>query len=348
MSKLAGEQNMGKADSAGKLAPGTPSDGRQPARWIAGATAPWAATLLALVLAGCGGGGGGDGASNAAQVSSPAVSTPAEPGAPTLTNNIPADGMAWINYRRAQIGMQTLTRNTLIDRAAQSHSDYQKTNNEVTHEEVTGKPGFTGVDASKRLTAAGYVFPVSGYAGEVISATSSSSGFFMAEELITAIYHRFAIFEPRFREIGTGSATTSQNYTYFTSDFATGNGQGGLGRGVMVTWPASNQTLVPTNFLSNNETPDPVPDINEVGYPISVHADISSIMVVDSFTVRAHGATTDLPVRMLKPDGDEHTPASAAAIIPLAVLKAGTTYDVSFKGSVDTVALTRNWSFTTR
>ena len=255
----------------------------------AGISAPsaghWAALGLALALAGCG--GGGDGASNTAAVATPAVITPAEPGAPALTNNIPADGLAWINYRRAQIGVQTLTRNAFIDRAAQSHSDYQKTNNEVTHEEVASKSGYTGIDASDRLSAAGYRFPVSGYAGEVISATSSSSGFFMAEELITAIYHRFAIFEPRFREIGTGSATTGQNYTYFTADFATGSGLGGLGRGTLVTWPAANQALVPVNFLSDNETPDPVPASNEVGYPISVHADISSTIVVDSFTVRA-------------------------------------------------------------
>jgi uncharacterized protein YkwD len=306
------------------------------------------ATAAALMgVAGCGGGGGSDSAA-ASSTAPPVVTTPQDPGAPTLTNNIPADGLAWINYRRAQIGVQTLTRNSFIDRAAQSHSDYQKTNNLVSHDELASKPGFTGVNVGKRLESAGYVFNVSGYAGEVISATSSSSGFFMAEELITAIYHRFAIFEPRFRDIGTGSATTTQKYTYFTSDFATGAGTGGLGRGAMVTWPASSQTLVPTNFMSDNETPDPVSGVNEVGYPVSVHADIGSIITVDSFTLRARGASADVSTRLLRHSDDEHTPESAAAIVPLTVLKAGTTYDVTFKGRVDTVAANRTWSFTTR
>ena len=71
-----------------------------------------------------------------------------------------------------------------------------------------------------RMLAAGYVYNKSSYAyGEVISATSSNSGFYMAEELITAIYHRFVMFEPKFREIGTGAATTAAGYTYFTDQF---------------------------------------------------------------------------------------------------------------------------------
>lgn len=304
-----------------------------------------------LALAGCGGGSDGDAGSATADTintpASPVVVAP-EPGAPALTNNIPADGLAWINFRRAQIGIPTLVRNTIIDRAAQAHSDYQKTNNVVSHAQTAGKPGFTGIDVEERLLKAGYVFTNRGYAGEVISATSSPSGFYMAEELITAIYHRFAIFEPKFREIGTGAATDAKNYTYFTTDFSTANGVGGLGRGVLVTWPAGNQKLVPVNFLSDNETPDPVAGVNEVGYPISLHADIGSTIRVNSFTVRARGSNADLVVKTLNPGGDAHTSSSVAAIIPLAPLKAGTVYDVSFTGSVDSVAANRSWAFTTR
>jgi len=64
--------------------------------------------------------------------------------------------------------------------------------------------------------------------------------------------------------------------------------------------------------------------------------------------VRQHGAASDLTVRLLTHDVDSDTPASAAAIIPLTVLNAATTYDVSFSGNVDGVAITRAWSFTTQ
>lgn len=304
------------------------------------------ALAVALAVSACGGGGGSDAPAAPANVAVPAAT---EPGAPVLTNNIPADGLAWINYRRAQLGIPVLNRNSLIDSAAQGHSDYQKTNNVVTHEQTAGKPGFTGLRTTNRLQGAGYQFGYNGYAGEVISATSNASGFYMAEELITAIYHRFAIFEPKFREIGTGSATTAAGYTYFTSNFATADASsGGIGRGQMAAWPINGQKLVPPNFFSDNETPDPIPNANEVGYPVSVHADLTSTVRVSSFTIRQRGANSDLATRQLAPGGDANTGNSVAAIIPLSPLRAGTVYDVSFRGTVDGATADRDWSFTTR
>lgn len=309
-----------------------------------------AGLLTALALAACGGGGGD--APAAVQVSA----TPApselqqEPGAPTLTRNIPQDGMNWINYRRAQAGMPVVTRNELLDIAARGHSEYQKANNIVTHEQTPGKPGFTGVNQGDRMTAAGYVYKNATYAyGEVISATSSDSGFYMADELITAIYHRFVIFEPKFKEVGTGAATTGSGYTYFTTNFASSNGYGpGLGSSNLVTWPFNGQVKVATNFFSDYEAPDPVPNVNEVGYPVSVHADIDVNLVVQTFTMRPRGGA-DLATRLIREGEHVREPtSSAASIVPLAVLKPNTTYDVTFTGTLNNVATSRSWSFTTK
>ncbi len=308
-------------------------------RWrtgVAGLATAWA--LLAC-------GGGSDGPSP----TSPGA-LPQEPGAPVQVNSISVDGLNWINFRRAQIGMPTVARNTMIDSAAQGHSDYQNVNNIVSHDQVAGKPGFTGATLLDRLNKAGYQLGNSGHAyGEVISAANSSSGFYMAEELITAIFHRFVIFEPKFKELGTGAATNGSGYTYFTSDFATSNGYGpGIGRGKIVNWPFDGQTKVSTNFFSDYEAPDPVPNLNEVGYPVSVHADINVVLAVTNFTIRPRGGG-NLAVQLLKSTAGTATPpSSAAAIVPLAVLKANTTYDVSFTGATDGTAITRTWSFTTR
>ncbi|MFL6660012.1 MAG: CAP domain-containing protein, partial [Massilia sp.] len=234
----------------------------------------------------------------------------------------------------------------LIDSAAQNHSDYQRINNTVAHEETPGKSGFTGVSPLERLAHVGYTF-TGGYAyGEVISASSSASGQYLAEELITAIYHRFVIFEPKFKEIGAGAAN-SNGYYYLTVNFTSNNGYPpGLGLGQVATWPVSGQTNVTRNFFSDFESPDPVDGANEVGYPVSVHADINVTLSVSSFTIRPHGGS-DLSVKLLAPNSDPHTPASAAAIVPLAVLGRNTTYDVSFAGAINGVPLTRTWSFTT-
>lgn len=318
----------------------------------------WRTTLagiaIASSLAACGGGGGTSAptAATPAPIVIPPAPTPApvtEAGAPASVGNVAIDGRNWINFRRSQVGIPMMTQNTVVDRAAQAHSDYQKLNDTITHEEVAGKPGFTGVDLLARLNAAGYAFARNSYAyGEVISATTSNSGAYMADELITAIYHRFVIFEPMFKEIGTGSATVTNGYTYFTSDFTANDGYGpGIGRGMVVTWPYSGQTGVTPNFFSDYEAPDPIPNANEVGYPVSVHADITALLKVQSFTIHARGGA-DLAVKLLEHGSDAETPASAAAIVPLTRLNGATTYDVAFSGTSDGLPVSKTWSFTTK
>lgn len=318
----------------------------------------WRTTLAGLAiawsLAACGGGGGSSSVDPGPATPTPIVippgPTPApEAGAPASVGDVAIDGRNWINFRRSQVGIPLMTQNALVDRAAQAHSNYQKLNDVIMHEEVAGKPGFTGVDLLARLNAAGYTFARNSYAyGEVISATSSNSGAYMADELITAIYHRFVMFEPMFKEIGTGAATTAKGYTYFTSDFTANNGYGaGIGRGAVVTWPYSGQTGVTPNFFSDYEAPDPIPNANEVGYPVSVHADITATLTVRSFTIHARGGA-DLSVKLLEHGSDAETPVSAAAIVPLSPLRGATTYDVTFNGSADGLPVSKVWSFTTK
>jgi uncharacterized protein YkwD len=318
-----------------------------------------AATFIAAwALVACGGSNSTNDGSNTGNAGGSSGNTPStgfsgqDASAPKLINNIATDGLNWINYRRSQVGMSTLTRNGRIDIAAQGHSDYQRINNIVSHEEVPGKQGYTGTILQDRLAAASYVIQTPNAIGEVISATNNASGFYMAEELITAIYHRFVIFEPVFREIGTGAASTSASpaYNYFTADFATSGGYGaGLAAGTLATWPFNGQTGVTRNFFSNLEEPDPVPDQNEVGYPVSVHTNLTRVLTVQSFTMRARGATANLNTRLLVQgqDANMKNNRSAAAIVPLAPLAASTTYDITFIGAIDGTQISRTWSFTT-
>ena len=320
----------------------------------------WASSCaIALTLVACGGGSSSSNTTsqtvsttdtgNAGGSAGAGTTVPVDPGAPALTGDIATDGVNWFNFRRSQIGVAQLTRNSLIDQAGLNHSNYQRLNNLVSHSEVAGKSGFTGVDLSARLAQAGYTFPTNASRayGEVISATSNKSGVFMAEELITAIYHRFVVFEPMFKEFGGGAATTSAGYTYFTTDFGARNG---FGTGItgLVTWPYNGQTSVAPNFYSDYEEPDPVAGINEVGYPVSVHANINANVTVQSFTIQQRGGS-NLSVKLLSASSDPtYTGDSVAAIVPLAPLKAATVYDVSFVGAVDGTATTKTWSFTTK
>ncbi len=328
---------------------------------------PLVALAVAAVLTACGGGGdssdgggsssgSGDALSNTGNLAESGTNLSAnresaaiqEAGAPQASGNPAADGFNWTNYRRQQLGLSTLTRNRQIDIAAQGHSDYQKANNTITHEQTSGSPGFTGTTMADRLVAAGYTLKAPYAYGEVIAASGNLGGANAVEDLITAIYHRFVMFEPRFREAGTGSASASSGYHYFTLNLATTGGLGsGLGTGKFVTYPIANQQNVLTIFYSNYETPDPVAERNEVGYPVSIHADITSNVTVQSFTIAPRGGKP-LEVKLLSHATDSNTAKSVAAIVPLSVLAAKTTYDVVFTGTVDGMAATRSWAFTTR
>ncbi len=298
------------------------------------------ALLVAGLLSACGGGGGGG----------TGTVTPTVP--VVISGNTATEGFNWFNFRRGQLGLSTLTRNALIDKATQNHADYMKANtanpDSSLHNETSGKPGFTGTNWVARLAAVSYDEPVLGFVGsEVIAAAGTQAGEELAEELITAIYHRFDIFEPMVKEGGSGASVTASGYTYFSTNFTARNGLGaGLQAGKIVAYPFSGQTNVLVSFLSDTESPDPVAETNEVGYPISVHANGSSTMLVATFTVRPRGGS-NLVVKSILP-GAAFTPTSAAAIIPMTRLSAKTTYDVAFTGTVDGAAVTQNWSFTTR
>jgi uncharacterized protein YkwD len=338
----------------------------QPHRPASSLSALLVSVIASLMVVACGGGGSNDSTSSSVAGSnvnnasgggisvSPNVASLSsdqlvqEPNAPQLSGNTANDGFNWFNYRRQQSGLAAVTRNGQVDQAAQAHSTYERLNDTITHVETAGKPGFTGAALDDRLAAAGYVFTQSRYSfGEVLSATGDPSGFGAAEDLIGAIYHRFVVLEPMFREAGAGSATVPGGYTYFTTNF-TANGLGrGLGRGGVIVYPFSGQPHVPTTFFSDRETPDPAPDRNEVGYPVSIHADMTANMTVQSFTLRPRGGSP-VATRQLTHAADQETPPSAAALIPLTPLAAGTTYDVQFSGVVDGIAVSRTWSFTTQ
>ncbi|HYD97027.1 MAG TPA: CAP domain-containing protein [Noviherbaspirillum sp.] len=302
------------------------------------------ALIAALALAACGGGGGGSSSESRPETASVVAAAPTGPAA---TGNTATDGVNWFNFRRQQLGLRVLTRTAAADAAAQGHSEYEKLNDVITHEQDPDAPGFTGVDVRDRLVAAGYQL-VTRYAyGEVLSATGDPSGFNAAEDLIGAIYHRFVIFDPIFEQVGGGAATVPRGATYFSANFVTQRLDSGLGKGRYVVYPFDNQQGVQRNFFSDHEVPDPVPSRDEVGYPVSIHADITSTVEVQSFTIRPRGGG-QLQVRLLQSTADPLTPSSAAAIIPLEPLRPTTVYDVQFSGAVDGVPVSRNWSFTTQ
>ena len=274
--------------------------------------------------------------------------TAAETGAPTANGNVATDGMTWLNFRRTQAGLPALQRDPRLDLAASRHSTYQQLNDVVTHDENSGKPGFFAAMAPERLRAADFPLQATAFAdGEVIAATGAPDGFASVEGLLGAIYHRYVVLEPMFNASGAGAAHREGSFYWLTMNLVGLKGSMGIAQGSIAVWPLPAQKSVRTNFFSDQETPDPVPHADEVGYPVSVHANLNAMLRVDRFTLSGPDGQP-VEVRQLDAATDRDTPSSAAAIIPLQPLRSGTTYSVSFTGHVDGQAVERRWQFTTR
>lgn len=250
------------------------------------------------------------------------------------------------NLRRSQIGLPAVTENAQIAVAAEGHSSYLATHNLTGHYQSASQypQGFTGVSAGDRLTAAGY--PWRSY-GEVIS-FGPATGALGVESLIEAIYHRFGLFSPAMDEAGAGFVDNHPAYgNVLTINLgtqqspATGSPAGWVG-----LYPYAGQTGVQIDFYSDQESPDPVPGANRVGYPVSFHVGHDRTLTVDAFTLATAGGA-DVPVTLLSAAADEHVPGSAAAIIPQSPLSAGATYRASFSGRADGASVSQSWQFTT-
>ncbi len=234
-----------------------------------------------------------------------------------------------------------------LDRAATAHAAYQQRHQQTTHDEVAGNAGFTGRHATDRLLAAGVVREEVAADGELIAATRAADGFAVAEALLTAIYHRYLLLEPVFDAAGAGAAGTEGGKHWLTIHLMLSARNAPLSPSTLAVWPAPGQSDVRPVFFSDQESPDPIPDRDAVGYPVSVHAPLGAVLSVQEFIVHSPTGAA-VPVRVLSAESDSATPPSAAAVIPLAPLESSASYAVRFRGTLNGQSVQRTWSFATR
>lgn len=265
-------------------------------------------------------------------------------GARAIVEEDATTALRQINWRRAQVGLPPLAEHPAMALAAQNHSRYLSANATMGHGETRGLPGFTGTTPGERLSAAGYAWQTY---GEVVSA-GQATGPWAIESLMEAIYHRFGMLRSDVVEAGAGFDDAHPVYrSIFTMKLGarqrtdTRAGQGWLG-----LYPVPGQTLVPIDFYSDTESPDPVPGVNRVGYPVSVQAASSEILGIGQFEIRTAGGAA-VSSRLLRAGSDAATPSYAAALVPLQPLQPGQTYQVVFTGTVGGQPVSRNWSFST-
>jgi hypothetical protein len=180
-----------------------------------------------------------------------------------------------INHDRLNVGVTAFKTNYLLGISALNHAKYVVLHQTLTHSEIEGEEGFTGMDATARAKYVGYS---TRYVSEVINYRTNDVAY---ESLMTAIYHRFGLLNPIYDEINvqyqsqtnrTKDATVGNmaTYAYSQPNYSWSGVQEELylKTATHIYYPYDTQTQVPVVFYEEN--PDPLPNYGVSGYPISM------------------------------------------------------------------------------
>ncbi|WP_432259670.1 CAP domain-containing protein [Cupriavidus sp. TMH.W2] len=271
-------------------------------------------------------------------------------------------GLCYANYRREQVGLPPLVSRDALNTTAQSHTAYMLANATLTHDEISGNPGFTGATANGRVQA---VYPTDATAEVVAGAnrwTSVANAQLsmqpkdaLVSNLIDAPFHRAALLGSYgsagsgFAEwVGANGSGTSANY-YQTIDLADRSKAGSDNQ--MVAYPFDGQSDVPVSWV-NTESPNPAPGYQNstMGYPVLLQAINTSLQfAADNFVITdAQGNNVNCIKVDSRSSGLSSDASGLAICTPVAPLASQQRYSVRVTGRLGSQPVDLSWSFTTR
>jgi hypothetical protein len=280
------------------------------------------------------------------QYDGPVVRLRQAPGPSTTIMVGPATALDYVNARRQEAGLPLIALDDGLAAAAEAHAKYLDLNRVGTHDEIVGKPGFTGVDVISRVRlhtnaeGASEVLAVFGGPHPVDTPI---------EDIFASPYHRGAIL---FDWARAGEASLVGSSSVTVVDFA--DIAPALSDTELVAWPYDGQRQVPTSWM-NNEQPDPMgADARYrgqvLGYPITLsggpnaHIELRSVDLRDQRGKKVACRIASLTAA----DAARNT----AICTPYEPLRVGTRYAVRALGHIAQLGklapFNLSWTFTTR
>ncbi len=275
-----------------------------------------------------------------------------------------AQAYSYLNEIRKTAGMSTFTKNLRLEAAALNHANYLAYNILTGHYESVGTAKFTGITPQDRTS-------FTGYRSLLISENVSSgntTGIRSIDGLMSAIYHRFAFLDFTKTEIGIGIAkdvkskhsayvynmgnaafnrlcktpSLSNHSRYYSNickpktniaavDFDRENLLVQSGNNKIVVWPTNNDKNVAPAFFE--ESPDPLPDLEVSGFPISLQFNPLHFDNVKIQTFKLYNDSDNIEIvntRLLNKETDPNKRLTALqyALFPLERLEWNTWYRV--------------------
>jgi uncharacterized protein YkwD len=292
-----------------------------------------------------------------------------------------------LNTLRKNSGMISLKDNAILKLSALNHANYLVDKNISSHEETNNSIYFTGEKPVHRALAAGYK---SRKVSENLSKGQASEDLSL-DGLMGAIYHRFGFLAFDINEIGYDKNDTTYVYNMGNSNIqALCNDNNFTSSGIYyhsvcqdksfriqasvydnainkvinanpkyVIYPYINQTDITPVFYE--ESPDPLPNHNVSGYPISIEFNKNdfnmSKLTVHSFTLKDQDSNTidlidynDSTSIMTKKNNihGDYFNEYQFIIFPEKRLDFNTTYSVLFDYTYDGNNEKIKWNFTTK
>jgi hypothetical protein len=296
-----------------------------------------------------------------------------------------SEALNYLNDIREAMGMNTLIYHEELAIAAQAHAEYLVRNQIASHSEKRGVSSFTGETPAERAIHAGYL---SRYVSENLSVHNMDAKTSI-DGLFSAIYHRFGFLDFGIDEVGVGVAQnpkkpdqnafvylmgTTQINTLCTQTPFKGYGKYVYGickkmlhriaqkdyieakqsnkqfNPKMILYPYDGQSDVPPVFY--DEIPDPLPDYEVSGFPISIAFNdyfFHSVKLLSFSLHDGEGKAVD-NVRILTSENDPHQKLKPQqfALLPLTRLKYDTEYRATIVYMENNKKRSRSWQFHTR
>ena len=228
-----------------------------------------------------------------------------------------------VDCYRAVLELPSAQGEERLHSAAQAHADYMEIHGELTHEELGDNQGFTGEYVWNRAAAAGFELS-NQWISEVLADGLGPAG--AVDLWMGSVYHRAPLVDPDLSHLGFGEAGV------YTSMVLVGDFPGT--EGAEVIYPPDGMVGVPVDFDSDSEWPDPAPEHQLVGFPItwSVARRAEGGELLD-VKVELTGPEGELEVLLLQPEDDPWLEAMAA-VVPVEPLRPASSYEVSLSGVV--------------
>ncbi|WP_038321672.1 CAP domain-containing protein [Kingella kingae] len=282
------------------------------------------------------------------------------------------NGLDRLNYWRKQAGVQPLTQQSSLHKAAQNHARYLTQDAHGHDERNRDNPHFTGVELGERTTAAGYTAPAS---ENLTVGRLARSGTRSVDGLMTALYHRLSLLNPTQDE--AGAAWTRGAYQAFVvvqgrssyRDLCE-NGSRQPTPGVVLTLSCNNQPSkiylgnrdLPSYKMAikfpmgnqvepvydGSEIPNPMPQYKQTGNPISIVLHQHNHVVMKSFQLFApDGEVQKTHILTASNDPNHLLEDNEFALFPIEPLAFDTKYRVKFAYRYENQDKVEEWMFKT-